>query len=90
MKIRMQFEASPEGNVLQAVDAGIVLRAVCPVPEGASEDYGYMALKAAVSEAYQAAGGNPEDLECWYDGQEHLLAEDAAAACNVTTDVDLG
>ena len=49
------------------------------VPEDASEDYGYMAMKNAIAEAY--AGTEP--LEFWYDGQEDKLSSDASADCEV-------
>lgn len=69
---KIYFEASPDGNTLHSMDNSI--RATVPVPEGASEDYGYLAMKNAILAAYHGA----ESLEFWYDGQEQYLDPDAA------------
>ena len=68
---RIQFEASPDGNVLRSLDGTI--RATVRVPEGASEDYGYLSMKRAILAAWQG----DEELTFWYDGQEQFLAPDA-------------
>jgi hypothetical protein len=70
--IKLQFDATPEGNILHTLDNAI--RAIVPVPDGASDDYGYLAMKNAILAAYHGT----EPLEFWYDGQEDLLAPDAA------------
>lgn len=70
--MKIQFDATPEGNVLHSADNSVF--AIVPVPDGASDDYGYIALKNAILAAY--AGSEP--LEFWYDGQEDFLAEDAS------------
>lgn len=68
---KLQFEATPYGNVLHTLDNTI--RACVEVPEGASDDYGYMAMKNAILKAYHGT----EPLEFWYDGQEAFLNPDA-------------
>lgn len=68
---RIQFETTPDGNVLFSLDGTI--RATVRVPEGASEDYGYLAMRQAIL----AAWNGTEELSFWYDGQEELLASDA-------------
>lgn len=47
------------------------------VPENASEDYGYLTLKAEILR--QAAENGIEGLTFPYDGQEQYLDEDASA-----------
>lgn len=68
---KLYFEACPDGNALFTADGTI--RATVPVPSGASEDYGYLAMKTAILAAWRG-----EPLAFWYDGQEHLLSPDAA------------
>lgn len=70
---KLQFEAAPAGNILHTLDNTIT--ATVPVPDGASDDYGYLAMKNAILAAYHGT----EPLEFWYDGQEDSLAPDAAA-----------
>lgn len=67
----LQFEATPEGNVLHTLDNTI--RACVEVPDDATDDYGYMAMKDAILKAYKGT----EPLEFWYDGQETTLNPDA-------------
>ena len=81
--MKILFEATPDGNALYSLDGTI--RAICEVPEGASEDYGYLTMKTAILAAYT---GDPATLEFWYDGQEQYLAPDAAADCKVTVEID--
>lgn len=68
---RIIFEAYEGGNTLHSED--MTIRATVKVPDGASEDYGYLAMKAAILKAYH---GN-ETLSFWYDGQEQHLEADA-------------
>lgn len=68
---KLQFDATPDGNTLHTLDNTI--RATVQVPDGASEDYGYLAMKNAILAAYHGT----EPLEFWYDGQEEHLAIDA-------------
>jgi len=81
---KIQFEATSEGNALIATDGTI--KAVCPVPDGASDDYGYLTMKKAILEKLESMGSS-EDISFWYDGQEQYLAEDASADCEVFVDV---
>lgn len=76
-ELRFQFEASPEGNILWAEDSRISVMATVEVPEGASEDYGYIALKKAILEALTPS--EKISASFWYDGQEANLADDATA-----------
>ena len=80
---KFQFEATPDGNALYSLDGTI--RAIVRVPEGASDDYGYITMKRAILDAYH---GNPADLVFWYDGQEQYLDPDAAAPCDVQLDIE--
>lgn len=49
------------------------------VPEGASEDYGYLALKQDILRQAFFAGIDRSQLAFWYDGQEDKLSPDASA-----------
>lgn len=96
-KIKIQFESGtgkhfPGGvNLLIAgPDADVTIYAECPVPDKCSDDYGYLTMKNAIIKAFKKAGGDPEQLSFWYDGQEKYLDPDAAADCEVYVDVDLG
>lgn len=70
-------------NYLLSIDGK--LYAECPVPDGASDDYGYLTMKNALLSAYK---GDPDILVWWYDGQENLLAPDASADCEVYVEVE--
>lgn len=69
-------------NLLMGEVDGYHVYAEVEVPEGASEDYGYITMKKAVLEKLP-------DLKAifWYDGQEQFLAEDADADCEVYLDI---
>lgn len=91
--MKIQFEAgtgihfSGGVNFLRSLDGA--LYAECPVPEsGASEDYGYMTLKAALLKACESSGIATDALEFWYDGQERFLNPDAYAACETWVSVN--
>ena len=90
--MRIQFEAGTGvyfyGSVNFLANEDRSMYAECSVPEGASDDYGYLTLKNALIDVVKAAGRNPAVLEFWYDGQENRLAPDAAAPCDVYVDVD--
>ena len=58
------------------------LYAEVKTPDGASDDYGYHALKADIIKQAQEAGIT-EPLTFWYDGQEQYLEADASAECEV-------
>lgn len=70
-----QFEASPEGNILWAENDEVMIKATVEVPEGASEDYGYLAMKQAIQKVLESEG---LEASFWYDGQEQYLADDAS------------
>ena len=72
--LQFQFEASPEGNILWAENDDVRIKAVVEVPEGASEDYGYLAMKREIKKVLEEKGLT---ASFWYDGQEQYLAEDA-------------
>lgn len=91
----IQFEAGPgmhfEGDVnyLLGQGDGERLYAECRVPEGAEEDYGYMAMKIALIQIIEAHGYKAEDFKWWYDGQEQYLSCDGVEDCEVWTDVEI-
>ncbi len=86
---RIQFEAgisrhSNDGvNFLMGEIDGFVLYAECIVPEGASDDYGYLDLKDDILRQAIEEGIDTRQLDFWYDGQESTLADDARANCEV-------
>ena len=85
MKMSIQFEGGDGVNVMLSLDAGNprpwerTFYAECDLPEDASEDYGYFALKAEILRQAAAQGVPAERLAFTYDGQEEMLAADAAA-----------
>lgn len=72
--LQFQFEASPEGNILWAENDEIRIKASVAVPDGASEDYGYITMKRAIREVLKEKGLT---ASFWYDGQEKFLDADA-------------
>lgn len=84
MKIQFESGESRHGDygVNFLIGNGGELYAECRVPEGASDDYGYLALKADIIHQADQLGIS-EPLEFWYDGQEMHLAPDAAAEAEV-------
>lgn len=88
--MRIQFEAGTSRHGDHGVNfltsthsAPVLLYAEVPVPDGASEDYGYFALKAEIIRQAVASGINPDELSFWYDDQEDRLESDASADCEV-------
>ena len=59
------------------------------VHEGASEDYGFLAIKGAILMALEKMGKEPE-LSWPYEGQEDCLAADASVDAPVYVDIDDG
>lgn len=59
------------------------LYAEVKVPDGASKDYGYFALKGEIMRQALANGISVNSLQFWYDGQEGYLESDAHADCEV-------
>lgn len=84
--MRMIFEAGSgrhfQGGVNYLISEDRRIYAECAVPDGASEDYGYLTMKQAIL----AAGVS--GLVFPYDGQESWLDADAAADCEVYTDIE--
>lgn len=79
MKISVQFDATPDGNCLHTLDGSI--NYIWRVPDGASEDFGYLTAKQQILYALLLYGSPAiYSLSFWYDGQEEHLAPDAAAA----------
>lgn len=89
---KMQFEATENGNALYLFreSANIpVIMAEVEVPEGASEDYGYLTMKEAIlAHKDQIPADIFESLVFQYDGQEQYLAADAAAECEVNLTIE--
>lgn len=83
-KERMQFEAGEGRHFQGGVNfiQGNGIYAEIEVPEGASEDYGYISMKQAIISQYPEAAG----FDWWYDGQEDKLAADASADVEVYTE----
>lgn len=82
-KMEIQFEAGTDAsgrdiNYLICLDDRD-LYAEIPVPQGASEDYGYLTLKEEILRIAAEKGVDAADLRFWYDGQEQSLAPDARA-----------
>ena len=82
--IRIQFEAgtSREGDygvnyLISVPSSGEDLYAEIRVPDGASDDYGYLVLKQEIIRQAAEAGIPADRLAFQYDGQEDKLAPDA-------------
>ena len=85
--MRFQFEAGTgrhfdNVNFMIGTVDGIEIYAEVEVPEGASDDYGYLTMKNAILEAVPDL---KEDFP--YDGQEQYLADDANVDCEVYLDI---
>lgn len=83
-KYFIQFESGEGRNTPGAVNYMVCLDnpdlyAEIQVPESASDDYGYLALKDQIIAQAAAAGIDRSALEFWYDGQEQYLSQDASA-----------
>ena len=88
-KMKVQFEAGISRHSSECVNYLICLEdeqlyAETVVPDNASDDYGYLALKQEIIRQATEAGINPDSLEFWYDGQEDKLEPDAKADCLVS------
>lgn len=76
--MRFQFEAEGNTNVLWGrADDGFQITATVEVPEGASEDFGYITMKKAILEEIAARELNI-DATFPYDNQEQHLSMDAS------------
>lgn len=79
--LRLQFEATPDGNALSGENDSLFIRCTIEVPEGASEDYGYLTMKEAI--LAELTDEEKEAVSFWYDGHEQGLEEDASADADV-------
>ena len=79
--LRLQFEATPDGNALSGENDNLFIRCTVEVPEGASDDYGYLTMKEAI--LCKLTDAEKEAVSFWYDGQEQYLAADASADADV-------
>lgn len=87
MKMNFQFEADADGNVLWGeADDGFKIIAKVKVPDGASEDYGYLALKREVLFELDIRELDIE-VSFPYDGQEQHLDPDANDGTEIEIDV---
>lgn len=87
--MKIQFEAGTSRHSSESVNYLICLDddrlyAETVVPDGASDDYGYLTLKAEILREAAEMGINADTLEFWYDGQEDKLEPDAKANCPVS------
>lgn len=87
--MKIQFEAGTgrhfdNVNFMIGKVVGIEIYAEVEVPEGTSEDYGYLTMKKAITEAVPGL-----KVDFWYDRQEQYLAKDASADCEVYLDIQM-
>lgn len=87
--MKIQFMAGENGNYFEGENEEIRIFAEIEVPEGASEDYGYLDLKDAVVERLTEMGIGLDGIEFQYDGQEQFLEEDARTGEDVYVDISL-
>lgn len=87
---RIMFEAGTgrhfDGAVNYLISDDRNVYAECAVPEGVSDDYGYLTMVKAIREQL---GNKANRYTFWYDGQENLLEADASADCEVYTEIDV-
>ena len=87
---RIMFEAGTgrhfDGAVNYLISDDRNVYAECAVPEGVSDDYGYLTMVKALREQL---GSKADRYAFWYDGQENLLEADASADCEVYTEIDV-
>ena len=87
---RIMFEAGTgrhfDGAVNYLISDDRNIYAECAVPEGGSDDYGYLTMVKALREKL---GSKANRYTFWYDGQENLLEADASADCDVYTEIDV-
>lgn len=73
-------------NYLLSTDGRIY--AEVKVPEGASDDYGYLTMVYAVQEKANQIGLDLNDYDFWYADQSDFLEADAEAECEVYLEVE--
>lgn len=80
----VQFETGEgrwfDGAVNFLIGDGVY--AECRIPDGGSDDYGYLTMKKAITEKVDTP------LSFWYDGQEGFLNPDASADCEVYVEIE--
>ena len=86
--MKISFEAGEGRNFQGAVNYmkskdGTVYAEVA-VPDGASDDYGYLTMKQAILKQYTGK----DTLSFWYDGQEQNLEPDASADAKVYLEIE--
>lgn len=75
------------GGVNYIISDDKTIYSECPVPPGASEEYGYLTMKNAIIREMQARGLSANALEWFYD-DDSKLDPDASADCEVFVDID--
>ena len=89
MKMHFQFEAAGHENILWGqADDGFKITASVEVPEGASEDYGYITMRRVIMTELDIREIDREYIDFPYDGQEDGLADDADADADVLLDIE--
>ena len=89
LKMHFRFEAAGHENILWGqADDGFKITASVTVPEGASEDYGYLTMKSAIMMELDMREIDTEYIDFQYDGQEDSLADDADAEADVLLDIE--
>lgn len=88
MRMHFRFEATENGNSLWGeADDGFKITASVVVPEGASNDYGYLTLKHSIMAELDFRKIDMEEISFQYDGQEQYLNKDASADTEVLIDI---
>lgn len=86
--MKISFEAGEGRNFSGAVNymksQDGTIYAEIAVPEGASEDYGYLTMKQAILDNYTGT----KAPVFWYDGQEQHLEPDASADAKVYLEIE--
>lgn len=91
-EMKMQFEAGEgrkfEGvNFLLGENDDLRIYGEIEIPEGCSDDFGYITLKNAIVKALEEKGIDTE-IEWQYDGQEQFLEPDANAEGRVFVEIE--
>ena len=75
-------------NYLTGEGDGYSVYAEVEIPDGASDDYGYLSMKKAIIDTATDCGIDTSAWVWQYDGQEQHLAQDASAHCKVYVEVE--
>lgn len=76
------------GGVNYLISDDKTIYAECAVPEGATDDYGYLTMKKGIINTLGLRGVGTDDIEWFYD-DDRYLEEDADAECEVFLDIDI-